>query len=115
MHIHQATVAQTSAQGISVSLTTEADELYYYQTWDYTIIGNVVMLNVYYVSGFGSTIAYLNNNFQIPIALPQEYVLYVKVFYTDASHSFRNLKDARRMGFSFSRNFPIRQAAVLRG
>jgi len=68
---------------ILVNLYTEAVELYYYQTWQYSIDQKEITLSVLFVSGFGSKIALLNNNFELYFNedLMGSYKLTVKVYY----------------------------------
>lgn len=85
LHIENVSVAQTSGQSINVSLTTAAEELYYFQSWEYSVSGNQISIEALFVSGFGSTIISLNNNFEIPLVTkqPSNYGLSVKIFYKD--------------------------------
>lgn len=99
LNLHSVSVTPLSAQSINVALNTEATELYYFDTWNYSISGNIITLNVFFIEGFGSTIAYLNNNFQLSVAPGQSYTLYVRIFYTDVDHTFKTLKDQTRLTF----------------
>jgi hypothetical protein len=104
LHIHNIQIGQPSAQSINISLTTEAVELYYYDSWNYSITGNVITINAYFIEGFGSTISYLNNNFEVPLSVPQNYLIVVRIFYTDNGHTFRTPKDMARITFRFPRD-----------
>lgn len=101
INIHNVQITQTNAQSINISLTTEAEELYYFDTWNYSITANVITINAYFIEGFGSTILYLNNNFSVPVSVPQHYMIVVRIFYTDPTHTLRALKDMVRISFRF--------------
>lgn len=103
INIHNVQITQINAHTINVSLTTEAVELYYFESWNYSIVGNVISIYAYFIEGFGSTIAYLNNNFPIPLLVPQDYLIVVRIFYTDTGHTFRTLKDLTRLPFRYTR------------
>ena len=77
-------ISNISENVINVSLNTEAVELYYFQSWRYSFSGTTIVLEARFVPGFGSTIAYLNNNFEIPLNTiqPATYQLIVKAYYT---------------------------------
>lgn len=105
INIHNIQITPITAQSINVSLTTEAEELYYFDSWNYSITGNVITVNAYFIEGFGSTIAYLNNNFEVPLSIPLNYLIVVRVFYTNSTHTFRILKDMERIAF----RYPIRK------
>lgn len=109
INIHNVQITQTVAQTLNVSLTTEAVELYYYDSWNYSITGNVITINAYFVEGFGSTIAYLNNNFEIPLSAPQNYLIIIRIFYTDNTHTFRTLKDMARISFRYPKYSALEQ------
>lgn len=83
LNIRRVEITFVSNAAINISLSTEAEELYYFHTWNYEITGNEVVLNACFVKGFGSTIAYLNNNFEVQISTvqPQSCRLRVNVFY----------------------------------
>lgn len=68
---------------IRISINTEAVELYYFESWQYSVTGNAIVVEACFVPGFGSTIAYLNNNFEIPLDMMQSqtYQLTVKAYY----------------------------------
>lgn len=103
LRIRQLSLSPISAQAINISLDTEAVELYYFQSWQYAIEENTIALEVFYVPGFGSTIAYLNNNFEIPIntEFPQTYSLIVKLYYVNLSGNAQQpqLQDEVRLAF----------------
>ena len=65
LNIHQITVAQTSDNALKVNIFTEADELYYFQNWQYTVSDSEIILQVLFMPGFGSKIALLNNQFEL--------------------------------------------------
>lgn len=85
LHIQQLTLWSLSPQTINISLNTEAVELYYFQDWQYEVSGNTITLKAFYVSGFGSTIASLNNNFEIPVNTQQAntYNLRITIYYAN--------------------------------
>jgi hypothetical protein len=83
LNIHQITVAQTSDHALKVNLFTEADELYYFQNWQYTVSDSEITIQVLFVPGFGSKIALLNNQFELNFnqTLNDSYKFTVKVYY----------------------------------
>ena len=83
MNIRQIVVSRISDSAINVSLDTEAKELYYFSSWDYDISENTIVIEARFVEGFGSTIAFLNNNFEMPLdtLVPQTFYLIVNVYY----------------------------------
>jgi len=108
--IHNIEITPLSGNTINVSLTTEAAELYYFDSWNYNVNANVITVNAFFIEGFGSTIAYLNNNFAVPLTIPQQYTLILRIFYTDTSHTFKTLKDMARMPYRHRK-----RARVMRG
>lgn len=99
INIHNVQITQLTPQSINISLTTQAEELYYFSNWNYSITANVITVNAFFIEGFGSTIAYLNNNFQMPLVIPQQYIVVVRIFYTDVGHTFKTLKDTVRISY----------------
>ena len=93
LNIAQIGISAVSGNAINISLNTEADELYYFQSWQYAVSGNIITVEACFIPGFGSTIDYLNNNFEIPIDVtqPQTYRLIVKAYYT--FYDSQNLED----------------------
>ena len=85
LNIKQITISSVPDNSINISLDTEATELYYFHSWEYEILQNTINLKVTYVSGFGSTIDYLNNNFAIPLNDNNTaiYRLNVKIYYSE--------------------------------
>jgi hypothetical protein len=83
LNIRQIVVSRLSDSAINISLDTEAKELYYFSSWDYEILENTIVLDAYFIEGFGSTIAFLNNNFEIPLdtLVAQTFYLIVNVYY----------------------------------
>lgn len=83
LNIHQITVAQISDNTLKVNLFTQADELYYFQNWQYTISDSEIILQVLFVPGFGSKIALLNNQFDLNFnqTLNDSFKFTVKVYY----------------------------------
>ena len=83
LNIHEVNVTQMDNHRIQISLYTEAVELYYFQTWQYSIDQTEITLNVLFMSGFGSKMALLNNNFELYFNddLMDSYKLTVKVYY----------------------------------
>ena len=85
LHIAQVSVAALSETALNISMNTEAEELYYFQSWQYGISGNTIVLEALFITGFGSTMAYLNTNCQILMntTSPVVHYLIVKVYYTN--------------------------------
>ncbi len=83
LNIRQIVVSRLSDSAINISLDTEAKELYYFSSWDYEISENTIVIEARFVEGFGSTIAFLNNNFEIPLdtLVAQTFYLIVNVYY----------------------------------
>lgn len=100
LQIARLSVWNVSANTLKVSIDTEADELYYFDSWQYAVVDNTITVEVLFVSGFGSTIAYLNNQFDIPIntSHPDFYRLVVKAYYL--SYQSENLQDFAESVFS---------------
>ncbi|SCY55862.1 hypothetical protein [Flavobacterium caeni] len=111
IHIHNVQITPIDLQTVNVSLTTEAEELYYFDSWNYVLAGNVLTVNAFFIEGFGSTIAYLNNNFAVPLSVPQQYTVIIRVFYTNTVYAFKTLKDMVRIPYRHPRRLP----EVLRG
>ncbi|GEP49943.1 hypothetical protein FNO01nite_06150 [Flavobacterium noncentrifugens] len=97
LQIHQIRITENSPRTINISLDTEASELYYFHSGQSQISGNIITVKAFYINGFGSTIAYLNNNFEIPINPKRKmgYQLNVKVYYTNLQdlQNSENLQD----------------------
>jgi hypothetical protein len=85
LNIQQLALSPIAPQSINVSINTEAVELYYFQSWQYAVSDHTITIEAFYISGFGSTIAYLNNNFQLPIDTDQPgyHSLTVKIYYAN--------------------------------
>ncbi len=100
LSIMQVSVSTVSEKMINVSVNTEAIELYYFDSWQYSLSENTITVEALFIPGFGSTIAYLNNNFQIPINTTQTeiYRLVVKAYYTFYQSDY--LQDERGGAFS---------------
>ena len=83
LNIRQIVVSRISDSAINISLDTEAKELYYFSSWDYEISKNTIVIEARFIEGFGSTIAFLNNNFEIPLEtlVTQTFYLIVNVYY----------------------------------
>jgi hypothetical protein len=109
LSIHQIAIIRVSDEAINIALETEGEELYYFSSWHYNIYGNMITVEACFIPGFGSTIAYLNNNFKIPISTSETQIfrLKVKVFYD--SFQEENLQDFRD-GFFIT---PIESNVVL--
>lgn len=77
------TLSAVADDTIRISINTEAVELYYFESWQYSVTDHSIVLEACFVPGFGSTIAYLNNNFEIPLDMMQSetYQLTVKAYY----------------------------------
>ncbi len=93
LSIRQVRVAGRTDCSFSISLDTEATELYYFSSWSYEISPNNLTLHVIFIKGFGSTIGYLNNNFEVSLLQETEqyFRLRVNVYYDDLSNY--NLQD----------------------
>lgn len=111
LKIHQVRISEFSQSAINISLDTEAKELYYFQSWQYQVVGNSITIKAFYIEGFGSTIAYLNNNFQIAINPGRRnvYQLNIKVYYTNlrAFQNLENVQDQWSGSFSTPLSAPI--------
>ena len=100
LNIVNVSISNVSDMMLNVSINTEAVELYYFDAWQYSISDNTIIIEALFIPGFGSTIAYLNNNFQIPLNTSETeiYRLVVKVYYT--SYMMENLQDMMDGAFS---------------
>ncbi|MBS7786098.1 T9SS type A sorting domain-containing protein [Flavobacterium sp. CYK-55] len=83
MNIHHVNISQTDDFTLQVNLFTEAEELYYFQTWQYAVSNSEIILQVLFVPGFGSKIALLNNQFELNFnqSLNDSSKFTVKVYY----------------------------------
>lgn len=104
LNIREVRVAAVSANAINVAVDTEAAELYYFHSGNYMATGNRLVIEAYYVEGFGATIEYLNNNFEIPAdtRTASDFILTVRIFYIDLRHpeSGKRLQDEMTATFS---------------
>ncbi len=109
LNIAQVRVSNYSEKEINICLTTEAVELYYFQSWHYSISENIITIEACFIPGFGSTIAYLNNDFHIPInaTAPQDYRLIVNAYYN--FYTLENLQDSEEGFFGI----PITESILL--
>lgn len=100
LNIAQVSISNVSEKMLNVSLNTEAVELYYFDSWQYSISESTITVEALFIPGFGSKIAVLNNNFEIPMNTVQTeiYHLVVKVYYT--FYKPENLQDMRESAFS---------------
>jgi len=100
LNIRQILVSRLSDSAINISLDTEAEELYYFSSWDYEIFENTIVVEARFSEGFGSTIAFLNNNFEIPLdtLVVQTFYLIVNVYYVFSQED--NLADSQSGFFS---------------
>ena len=100
LNITQVTISSQVEKTINIRLTTEAVELYYFQSWQYFISDTTITIEACFIPGFGSTIAYLHNDFQIPIDTikHQNYHLIVNAYYN--SDTPENLQDSEEGIFS---------------
>ncbi len=100
LNIVNVSISNVSENMLHVSINTEAVELYYFDSWQYSISDNTITIEALFIPGFGSTIAYLNNNFQIPLNTSETeiYRLVVKVYYT--LYIIENLQDMMEGAFS---------------
>ena len=104
LEIHSIEISQISPKIINISLNTEATELYYFHSWQYSVSNQTLTVQASFVSGFGSSIAYLNNNFEIPAndLNAEEILLEVKIYYANQQQFFNpeNLQDQWTTRFS---------------
>lgn len=111
LQIHQIRISEISPNAINVSLDTEASELYYFNSWQYAISQNEITIEVSFVKGFGSSIAYLNNNFEIPINTQEtaQRQLNLRIYYTNGTDFYNplNLQDEFQTVFSTPIDNPI--------
>lgn len=100
LNIRQVSVTRLSDAAINISLDTEAKELYYFSSWNYEISENTIVIEARFIEGFGSTIALLNNNFEIPLdtLVTQTFYLIVNVYYVVSQED--NLADSQSGFFS---------------
>lgn len=100
LNIVNVSISYVSEMMLNVNINTEAVELYYFDSWQYSISDNTITIEALFIPGFGSTIAYLNNNFQIPLNTSETeiYRLVVKVYYT--FYMMENLQDMMEGAFS---------------
>lgn len=116
LNINNVVVEGLTNHRINVSVTTEAEELYYFQNWHYDFSGNELSLDVLFVKGFGSSISILNNNFEIVMdPLPEtEISIKVSVFYTN--FDLNNRQDQLTGIFHFpGRNVVLLKVSKLTG
>lgn len=115
LRIHSVTVSPVSAAQLSIGLNTEAEELYYFHSWRYTVSGDSILMEICFVPGFGSQVSPLNNTFAVPLemTLPTIYRLTVRVYYTDLNTFYQppDLQD-EQTGQFFT---PLAQAITLSG
>jgi len=111
LQIHQIRITENSPRTINISLDTEATELYYFHSSQSQISGNTITIKAFYIEGFGSTIAYLNNNFEIPINSEKKviYKLNVRIYYLNLRtiQNSENLQDQWSGLFSTPLSAPI--------
>ncbi len=100
LNIRQIVVSRISDSAINISLNTEAEELYYFSSWDYEISENTIVIEARFIEGFGSTIAFLNNNFEIPLdtLATQTFYLIVNVYYVFSQED--DLADSQSVFFT---------------
>jgi hypothetical protein len=100
LNIVNVSISNVSEMMLNVNINTEAVELYYFDSWQYSISDNTITIEALFIPGFGSTIAYLKNNFQIPLNTSETeiYRLVVKVYYT--FYMMENLQDMMEGAFS---------------
>jgi Secretion system C-terminal sorting domain len=95
LSIHQLAISRISDETINIALDTKGVELYYFSSWQYNIDENMIVVEACFVQGFGSTIAYLNNNFEIPINTFQEQIFHLRVNVFYDSFQEESLQDFR--------------------
>lgn len=107
INIRQIAISRISNEMVNISLNTEGEELYYFSSWRYEIVGTDIEVEACFSEGFGSTIAFLNNNFEIGLntAETQTFFLTVKIYYDNFES--RNLQDAHSGFFSTPIENPI--------
>lgn len=100
LNIRQIVVSRISDSAINISVDTEAEELYYFSSWDYEISENTIVIEARFIEGFGSTIAFLNNNFEIPLdtLVTQTFYLIVNVYYVFSQED--DLADSQSVFFT---------------
>ena len=100
LNIVNVSISNVPENMLHISINTEAVELYYFNSWQYSISENTITIEALFIPGFGSTIAYLNNNFQIPLNTSETeiYRLVVKAYYT--FYKTENLQDMMEGAFS---------------
>ena len=100
LNIRQIVVCWIYDSTFNISLDTEADELYYFSSWDYEISENTIVIEARFIEGFGSTIAFLNNNFEIPLdtLVTQTFYLIVNVYYVFSQED--DLADSQSVFFT---------------
>ena len=69
LNIVNVSISNVPENMLQVSINTEAVELYYFDSWQYSISDNTIIIEALFIPGFGSTMAYLNNNFQFDFYL----------------------------------------------
>lgn len=115
LHIHSVTVSQVSGSRLSIGLNTEAEELYYFHSWQYAVSGNSILVEACFVPGFGSAISPLNNTFEVPLnmSLPSTYRLAVRIYFTNLETFYQppDLQD-EQSGLFFA---PLGQTITLGG
>lgn len=105
--IQQIAISRLSDEMVNISLNTEGEELYYFSSWNYEFSGNEMVVKASFIRGFGSTIAFLNNNFEIAINTTQTQIYYVTVEVYFDNFEGRNLQDTRSGFFSTPIENPI--------
>lgn len=104
LQIYDVGISAISGDTINVSLNTEAVELYYFHSWQYSVSGSTITIEACFVEGFGSLISYLNNNFEVPLNTnqPGNYQLIVKIYFADELTFYdpENLQDEMCGNFS---------------
>lgn len=103
LRIQQLALSPITTQSINISINTEAVELYYFQSWQYVVDDHTITIDAFYISGFGSTIEYLNNNFQLPIDAdwPATYNLTVRIYYANQLNAYLQPEQQDEMQVSF--------------
>lgn len=92
---------------LKVSIDTQAVELYYFNAWQYSVNENSITVEAVFIPGFGSNIAYLHNEFELPLILnqPNFYSLIVKAYYF--SYQPDQLQDQIESTFSTPFSSPL--------
>jgi hypothetical protein len=78
-----------------------------FNTWQYSVDDNMITVEGLFIPGFGSNIAYLHNEFELPLILnqPDFYSLIIKAYYF--SYQPDHLQDKVESAFSVPFSSPL--------